>query len=656
MTDNELADRLAGMDRRLAELTRRMYLLEQRGAEPSPEPRTVEAPPAPEPQPEIRPEVRPAALDALPIPAFARARESEARTTAEWEALLGGDWLNKIGACILVIGIALALGYSFQYMGPGGRDGVGVAAGFALLGTGVYHERRPRYRTFARGLIGAGWATLYFTVYAMQALAAARVVRSPTLGALLLVTVASGMIAHALRYRSEAAAGVAFFGAFLALAVTEATSFPSIALVPLAGSLLYVAQRFGWSRLAALGVAATYVTCAWRGDTGVPLWQAQAMFGVYWLLFEAFDLIRPTVWIAPLNAAGFLFLSLAKWHGASPGDVWILLAASAAAYVLSGALRARVNPEAAPLAGGWHASATVAAALATAASFEGLDGSRQPFALLAEGEACLLCGVLFRQRYLQWLAAPLMAMTALVVIFTPDSGGAARLWNMAAGLTVAAFYANWAVADAPGYGYAAAAMLALIGGRKVPASAAGRMWMLTAAGPFLLGWYKRLADFRYQGYLLAALGAFATMVTMPHPPLSTAIGTAVTYAMAAFALWSPADRFKAREREILFPVAAAAGAIGLAALLYQEFPGSVRTVAWGVQGLALLMAGLPLRERALRLTGLAVLLVCILKLFVYDLSYLETLPRIFSFIALGLILVGVSWIYTHFRERLRCYL
>jgi hypothetical protein len=28
MTDNELADRLAGMDRRLAELTRRMYLLE----------------------------------------------------------------------------------------------------------------------------------------------------------------------------------------------------------------------------------------------------------------------------------------------------------------------------------------------------------------------------------------------------------------------------------------------------------------------------------------------------------------------------------------------------------------------------------------------------------------------------------------------------
>jgi uncharacterized membrane protein len=50
------------------------------------------------------------------------------------------------------------------------------------------------------------------------------------------------------------------------------------------------------------------------------------------------------------------------------------------------------------------------------------------------------------------------------------------------------------------------------------------------------------------------------------------------------------------------------------------------------------------------------LLFCILKLFVYDLSFLDTLPRIFSFIALGLILVGVSWIYTRFRERVQKYL
>ena len=37
-------------------------------------------------------------------------------------------------------------------------------------------ERRPRYLIYARGLIGGGWAALYFTTYAAHALDAARVV------------------------------------------------------------------------------------------------------------------------------------------------------------------------------------------------------------------------------------------------------------------------------------------------------------------------------------------------------------------------------------------------------------------------------------------------------------------------------------------------
>jgi uncharacterized membrane protein len=72
--------------------------------------------------------------------------------------------------------------------------------------------------------------------------------------------------------------------------------------------------------------------------------------------------------------------------------------------------------------------------------------------------------------------------------------------------------------------------------------------------------------------------------------------------------------------------------------------------------MVLLLAGFPLRERALRLQGLALLLLCILKLFIYDLRNPETLYRILSFITLGLILLGVSWVYTRFRDRLKAYL
>jgi hypothetical protein len=271
--------------------------------------------------------------------------------------------------------------------------------------------------------------------------------------------------------------------------------------------------------------------------------------------------------------------------------------------------------------------------------------------------------------------------------------------------------------------------------------------------PFVPGWRLRLADFRFQGYALAGLAAGGTVITAPHPPLATAISAAACYALAAFAFWSAEDRFREGERQILFNIASAAGAVSLAVflravlpqwavgpawaaealalvwsgivanrealrwqgcaaalaaimmswvvnligrdttfgaiaavacfyaaqllsrrcgdvrvyfsllatalttgILYCEVSGSMLTVACGAQGLALLGAGFPLRDRVLRLPGLAILLACILKLFVYDLSYLETLPRIFSFMVLGLILVSVSWIYTRFRDRVQKYL
>jgi hypothetical protein len=91
----------------------------------------------------------------------------------------------------------------------------------------------------------------------------------------------------------------------------------------------------------------------------------------------------------------------------------------------------------------------------------------------------------------------------------------------------------------------------------------------------------------------------------------------------------------------------------LSALLYGSVSGGLLTVSWGLQGLGLLAAGFSLRERVLRLQGLVLLLVCILKLFLYDLRNLETLYRILSFMALGLILLGVSWIYTRFREKVK---
>jgi hypothetical protein len=546
MNEDEILRRLDRIEDRLAALTRRVYDLERMQPGAAPPPRR-EGPPS-----GYLPPMAPPALPPRPTPAFT-APPAPARPGEDWETRLGGNWLNKAGVLVLVIGIALALGYSYARMGPGGRVAIGLLLSFAMLGGGMAIEPREPYRTFARGLLGGGWAALYFTVYAMQALDAARVVYNPFAGAFLLLGVAAGMVLHSLRYRSQTVSGLAYFLAFLALAITQVTWLSVVVLVPLAASLLYLARRFGWSNMAVLGAAATYVTCASRGDTGAPLGQAMALFSVYWLLFEGFDLLRPTAWLLPLNAIGFLGLAIPKWHTAAPDDLWILTAASGAVYLAGGVLRARLHPEAKPLAGAWHGAATLTAALWAVALFQKADYHWLLAALAVEAELFYLAGLRFRARYLRVLAAGVFGIQALHLCLVELLQDPKELWIPEAALNAALFYGNRALRTADAfYGYAGAAMLALIAG--------------------------------------------------------------------------------------------------------YEAPGRYVTVAWGGLGIALLASGFPLRDRVLRVSGLGLLLICIGKLFLWDLRHLDTLPRIVSFLVLGGLLVGVSWIYTRFRERVRRYL
>ena len=269
---------------RLYEIESRIGTLERLSVPPAAQPSLPPQPalppqftpspqPAPPPRPQPLPPVAPpehTVLRPAPAPAPVLSVPAPQRSSEEWEALVGGNWLNKLGVFVLVVGIALALGYSVAHMGPAGRVSIGLALSLAMLGSGAAVERRERYRTFARGLLGGGWAALYFTVYAMQSLDAARVIYNPWAGAILLLAVAVGMIVHALHYRSQTVAGLAYFIAFVTLAITEVTPLSVIALVPLAVSLLYVAHRFSWRKMAMFGLVATYLTCASRGDTGAP--------------------------------------------------------------------------------------------------------------------------------------------------------------------------------------------------------------------------------------------------------------------------------------------------------------------------------------------------------------------------------------------------
>lgn len=77
------------------------------------------------------------------------------------------------------------------------------------------------------------------------------------------------------------------------------------------------------------------------------------------------------------------------------------------------------------------------------------------------------------------------------------------------------------------------------------------------------------------------------------------------------------------------------------------------SVFWCVYSLAGVSVGFWRKVRAARLFALGLLFISIIKVFTYDLRYLEQPYRIISFFGLGLILLVVSLLYTRFEERLK---
>jgi uncharacterized membrane protein len=75
------------------------------------------------------------------------------------------------------------------------------------------------------------------------------------------------------------------------------------------------------------------------------------------------------------------------------------------------------------------------------------------------------------------------------------------------------------------------------------------------------------------------------------------------------------------------------------------------SAVWLAFALVLFIVGIRLGRQPVRLAGLGVLALVVVKVFLGDMSNLEGLFRIASFVGLGLCLVGIGWLYQHFVRR-----
>ena len=772
----------------------------------SPTPSPVSPTPPTPPRPSERPERAAAATVSAP-------------PSEGWELMVGTSWLSKIGALVVVIGVALFARYAFARVTPIGRVASGYAVTVVMLGLGVMLERRDRYRNYAYALIAGGWAGVYFMTYAMHAVDATRLIDDEFVAASSLVVVAMGMIAHSLRYRSPIVTTLAYVVAYATLALTPLSGFSLAASIPLSVSVMVVAQRFHWSHVSIAGLVSTYGLFAIRGVVfpgGVMDAQGLAPYltlAAYWVTFDVADILAlrgvqaSASTAAPLfalNTIGLIGAAVIELPMNDPVRVSSLLAAAGIGFVASALVRARVlgrqtvqpNGTAVMTFGTVQASLAVAAGVFAWAVVMRFGGRREVLVLLLEAEMLVASGFALRDRYIRLIGSACgVLVTVLALQLVPGDAMTSNwlpwpvhTWTPVLALVAATWYGNreW-LRDRRGaplgleYGYTwTASGLVLMAfayefsrlhaglaslffsaglveaglrrGREyryeayivalaaatlilptflvasasstvpdawavLPASVAtayfvavrlgrhagsapdvdlsigagamaclgtaclavfewrvleeahvllvGPAWALTAVACLGIGVWRRTAALRWHGYLL--LFAAAARALQPILQTTNAPADAIVWmSLVIAALYGSS----LASRPAIGPVGESGGpgaqledtcrlAVSMAAtacltvLIVNEVRSSLVTLAWGAEGIGLLALGLPLRERVMRLSGLGLLFLCILKLFIYDLSELEAFARIFSFVGLGVVLLGVSWAYTRYQEQIK---
>jgi uncharacterized membrane protein len=251
---------------------------------------------------------------------------SRSQKSWDWEQVLGGNWLARIGVLALIIGVAffLKLAFDNDWIGPNGRIILGFLGGLVLLGGGQYwHKRYPLY---AQAITGGGVALFYVTTFAAHAIYG---MLTPYLasGFLLLVSVVSSGLA--IRYESRSLAIIGILGAFIGPFAIGGEEFSGpwiliyIMIVNIAVLALCTFRNWRWfTLLALLGSLAHFV--AWRvgsEEEMSSLLVSQGSWTIIFLLFIGATTLFHIIWrrtpkifdhvLMVLNAALYFGISCA---------------------------------------------------------------------------------------------------------------------------------------------------------------------------------------------------------------------------------------------------------------------------------------------------------------------------------------------------------
>ena len=603
-----LEQRLAAMEKKYAAVSAEQVHREAANVEV---PRVEMPPPATPPQPPspVAPHIAPpgtrveapvSAQPSAPIDRIRTLAESarsvappKSSAPADMEALIGGNWLNRIGIIAIIAAVSFFLKYAFDnnWIGPRGRVGIGILLGAAMLPWSQWLLSRG-YQYFSEGIAALGAAVLYLSIWAgwhYYALFS----QSVAFAAMIVVTAVMAIVA--LGRDSQRIAILSLLGGFITPAIISTGKDQQVVLFTylliLGAGLLVMAARRDWRWLAPLAfvLSQMYFWDWYNTFYRVEKLERTISFAtLFFLLSAAMPLLRAIrlsrigkldVTVILVNAFAYLSaLYVMFW----PDDRWpltLLVLALSAVHLIAAQLIPAPKAGESPVAR--YLFAGLALTFATLAIPIRLDGKWITLAFAVEGAILIWTGFRSATLLLRQAGYLLLGIAALRVLMLP--------------LPAQTFLFNQRFAT----------YLALIACLAI-ALVAARQY-LDSAGD---------GEKNFLAVVAVAINVYALIAL-------------------SLELWDYFGRSTSLEMDR-----------GLAQHL-------ALSLLWTTYATVLILVGVKRGSALLRWQALLLFLLVVMKVFLYDSSYLERFYRILSFFILGVVLLVVSFLYQRRASRER---
>jgi uncharacterized membrane protein len=573
------------------------------------------------------------------------------RPAPRWEVTFGLNWISRIAVVTVVLALAFFFQYAFEIrlIGETGRVALGLTCGAGEFAASEIFFRKGQ-RAYAQALGAAGAAFFYLSIWAAFGLYHL-ISQAEALILMVVTTAAAGFLA--LRYDSPAVALLGFAGGFATPLLLRGGDQPwfvlSYALV-LSGGAVAAARARQWrwpEALAVAGAAVLYLN-------ELP---ARPFFAVFVLAAYA---------VFALSSNSVVFIAAEILAPVALATIWAPGETGLAAALLLAAVGLAIRPATATGAftGFWLAY-----------GFWYADSGYTPLAVLTGAYALFLAWPLWRRARLG-----LGGMIALAL-------NAGFFFGASYGL-VRGSYEPWVGLFAVGIAIAQAAAARLLwnADRRAALLAAGTAWViLILAAPIQFAGYRVTVTWAAEAAAMVWIGvrlnerrairAGVALLALVVARLAVSDGrmavhgalvnsrflafTATAAAFWAAAWWVRRGRTAAASYEIGHTVM-------LWGLILEAISWSSRTaspenlasvtstaisVVAATYAVLLVAGGAAWGHAGSRLSGIALIGIVVLKLYLYDVWLLEAFYRMAAFAILGVMLLAMSYLYSRRASR-----